>query len=154
MRNWYINNRTAAYLRVNHGSDITYEELIQFHSCSCTFARALLAPSNITYEELIHNHYSIFVSFVCRTLPMRNWYVHQLRYLPEFLLKVGHYLWGIDTFWLNHAVTFDFWNVGHYLWGIDTLSSFGGSGISKSSFKSDITYEELIQTLKLDFLIF
>ena len=55
MRNWY--ELTFLILPFLLGmSDITYEELIQsFHSCSCTFARAL-----------------------SRTLPMRNWYELQL----------------------------------------------------------------------------
>ena len=58
----------------------------------------------------------------CRTLPMRNWYVHkvQIDSLLFQLLFVGHYLWGIDTRLANRLFTIRFEIVGHYLWGIDT----------------------------------
>ena len=81
-----------------------------------------------------------------RTLPMRNWHIctsingtqnsnimsdityeeltqdHCKKKL--FIVTVGHYLWGVDTFFkislafviLNILLL----NVGHYLWGIDT----------------------------------
>ena len=95
---------------------------------------------------------SHFLSFISRTLPMRNWYLSPIRF--EIIHEdnfdyVGHYLWGIDTFWnkfhvisvsiqpvsdityeelIHQSLTINIKlstaNVGHYLWGIDTLACY------------------------------
>ncbi len=70
----------------------------------------------------------------CRTLPMRNWHniVYYFHYVTCVRIKVGHYLWGIDT-----------------ITNTPTLSSSQLDG-----HWSDITYEELTLSHVLSFIKF
>ena len=105
-------------------SDITYEELTQsFHSCSCTFARALM--SDITYEELT------------LAVPSPAYKSH------HYQILVGHYLWGIDT--NSYSFSFQFWmkNRSDITYEELTLCKFTIQYNCKLFIKSDITYEEL-----------
>ena len=104
-------------------SDITYEELIRSENWQFHFWYSL---SDITYEELIRfKKLNSGISWIkCRTLPMRNWYLYAMTYVYSltFHANVGHYLWGIDTFFALFHFNIAFcYLVGHYLWGIDTF---------------------------------
>ena len=106
-----------------------------------------------------------------RTLPMRNWYLTNLTSVGRrHSLRVGHYLWGIDTqqgvqLWciqqssdityeeLIRIVLRQFVSklsmriVGHYLWGIDTMWKHQRPESRPLVQQSDITYEELIHSI-------
>ena len=80
----------------------------------------------------------------CRTLPMRNWHII-IHYIDHHhFLLVGHYLWGIDTSLFSDCTIFSSrcrtlpmrnWHMTPHTVPL------------VQQFRSDITYEELTQSL-------
>ena len=120
-------------------SDITYEELIPDTS---NFLHQR-SRSDITYEELIPSTCDLsHIENICRTLPMRNWYLCDCqtlfcdicRTLPmrNWYYTCSASSWSLKTMipsdityeelilYMSPGTTLCPRNVGHYLWGIDT----------------------------------
>ena len=127
MRNWYIFEKRFQIIQriiIGKKSDITYEELIR-EKVVLMMVSSSLEASDITYEELIlsrlwlapHTEYHLSDITYEELIQTADWRI----VLRRFPSRVGHYLWGIDTF--------------------SNPKSSSGNGF----FSSDITYEELIR---------
>ena len=75
----------------------------QFSASAISLARGRTLPMRNWYDLLKCNfqNYTLMLSY-CRTLPMRNWYScgsEIIKSCKFAATNVGHYLWGIDTFY-------------------------------------------------------
>ena len=121
MRNWYKRQSKKSFPNATCVGHYLWGIDTNSHTTYPNCVKCRTLPMRNWYESKI---ISFWMNWISRTLPMRNWYLYAMTYVYSltFHANVGHYLWGIDTFFALFHFNIAFcYLVGHYLWGIDTF---------------------------------